>query len=215
MQDAAATRADILRTARELFSSEGYARVTVTGIAQRAGVATKTVYASAGSKVAIFKEILMTAVTGSGAEETLAAVRKSDDPREALRILAHGTRVGNETHRDAMEMLHAAISVQDDAEALWQQGTTLYREALHQAAVHLGEIGGLADGLDADRAADILWFCLGTGAWRTLVDDCGWSWDDAERWLAVQALTLLHIRPASDEPRLEARPRHGRRHPAP
>ncbi|MCT9931868.1 TetR/AcrR family transcriptional regulator [Planotetraspora sp. A-T 1434] len=198
-QDAATTRGDILRAARELFTSEGYARVTVTDIARRAGVATKTVYASAGSKVAIFKELLMTAVTDSGAEETLAAVRESDDPREAVRILVYGIRAGNETHQDATEMLYAAMSVQDDAEALWREGTTLYREALRQAAVHLGKIGGLAEGLDADRAGDILWFCLGFGAWRTLVKDCGWTWDEAQRWLAVQAFTLLHTGPVSAE----------------
>ncbi|RAS60594.1 hypothetical protein C8D87_11112 [Lentzea atacamensis] len=37
----------------------------------------------------------------------------------------------------------------------------------------------------------MLWFCFGFGAWRTLVKECGWSWDDAERWLARQAVTIF------------------------
>ncbi|GAA3669291.1 hypothetical protein GCM10022267_64970 [Lentzea roselyniae] len=37
----------------------------------------------------------------------------------------------------------------------------------------------------------MLWFCFGFGTWRTLVKECGWSWDDAERWLARQAVTIF------------------------
>jgi hypothetical protein len=44
------------------------------------------------------------------------------------------------------------------------------------------------------RAGDILWFCFGIGAWRTLVGDCGWAWDDAEVWLRDQAVAMLRIR---------------------
>jgi hypothetical protein len=62
---------------------------------------------------------------------------------------------------------------------------------LADVAVHLREVGLLADGHDIDQVADVLWFCFGTGAWRTLIKDCGWSWDEAERWLGEQAVTML------------------------
>jgi hypothetical protein len=42
-----------------------------------------------------------------------------------------------------------------------------------------------------DRATDILWFYLGHEAWHLLVADRGWSWDDAEGWLAGQVSTAL------------------------
>ena len=45
--------------------------------------------------------------------------------------------------------------------------------------------------MDVDRAADALWFCFGFGAWRALVGECGWSFDDAEAWLCAQALRML------------------------
>ncbi|GAA4593443.1 hypothetical protein GCM10023194_57800 [Planotetraspora phitsanulokensis] len=60
-----------------------------------------------------------------------------------------------------------------------------------RAAQHRGPPGGLADGLTIDRAVDILWFCFGTSAWRTLVKEYGWTWDEAERWLAVKAAILI------------------------
>lgn len=177
--------------ARELFLTQGYARVTVSEIAKQAGIAVKTVYTSAGSKADILRELLATAVNSSGAEETLAEVRRTTDPTAAIRVLAHGTRMGNEHHRDAIEMMYAAMPVHDSAEDVWEQGTALYRKVLCEVASHLDAIGGLAAGIGTDRAADILWFCFGTSAWRTLTKDCGWTWDASETWLATQATALL------------------------
>jgi AcrR family transcriptional regulator len=189
--DAATTRSDIFDAARELFVANGYARVTVADIARQANVAAKTVYASAGSKADILNELIANAVEGSGAQDTLEAVRRSRDFHEVIELVAGGTRAGNEANRDAIDIMYAAMSVHDDAETLWKNGTTMYRAVLRDTAVHLEEIGALADGVDVDRAADILWFCFGTQAWRTLVKDCGWTWADAEQWLAAQAATML------------------------
>jgi hypothetical protein len=51
--------------------------------------------------------------------------------------------------------------------------------------------GAAAPALDIDSVADRLWFCFGPAAWRSLVVDCGWSYDAAERLLAGQAVALL------------------------
>ncbi|MFD7478559.1 TetR/AcrR family transcriptional regulator [Streptomyces sp. NPDC059837] len=49
-QGATRTRELILRHATELFAERGYGRVTVAGIASAAGVASKAVFSSVGSK---------------------------------------------------------------------------------------------------------------------------------------------------------------------
>jgi AcrR family transcriptional regulator len=49
-QGAARTRTAILDAARELFTERGYAATPMSAIAERAGVALDTVYASAGRK---------------------------------------------------------------------------------------------------------------------------------------------------------------------
>ncbi|SEG26903.1 transcriptional regulator, TetR family [Actinacidiphila yanglinensis] len=81
---AAATRHDIVDAARRLFLERGYAQVTVPDIAREAGIAVKTVYASAGGKAEILRENVGTGVTASGAEETVARVRESGDGAAAL-----------------------------------------------------------------------------------------------------------------------------------
>jgi AcrR family transcriptional regulator len=189
--EAASTRRDILAAARVLFTTHGYPRVTVADIAREANVAAKTVYASAGSKSDILNELISAAVVDSGAEATLAEVQGSVGLQDAMEILARGTRAGNETHREAIDLMYTAMSAHDDAEVLWRRGTEMYRTVLGEIAAHLEGIGALADGVEAGRAADMLWFCFGTNAWRTLVKDCGWTWDDAERWLGRQAIVML------------------------
>lgn len=188
-QDAADTRRDILRAAAELFSANGYARVTVADIAKRAGVAPQTVYSSAGSKSEILHKVVSESIARSDSASTVAAIRKTDDLAEALTLLAKGTRAGNEGEQQVVEVLYAAFPVHEDGAALWEQSTTSYRQALREVAEHLRDNGLIQ--VDVDEAADVLWFCFGFGAWRTLVKECGWSWDDAERWLARQAITAF------------------------
>lgn len=191
---AAATRHDIVDAARRLFLERGYAQVTVPDIARAAGIAVKTVYASAGGKAEILHEIVGTGVTASGAEETVARVRECPDGAAALAALARGTRRGNEDNLAAITILLGALPVHESAGELWQEGTAVYRRALHDVAEHLSHSGALRPDLDVERCTDLLWMCFGFGAWRTLVQECGWTWDAAERQLAAMAAGTL-LRP--------------------
>lgn len=187
-QDAADTRRDILRAAAELFATNGYARVTVADIAKAAGVAQQTVYSSAGSKSDILDEVLTTAIGDSGSDAAMVAVRLAEDLPTALGVLARATRLGNESQRQAVEILFAAMPVHENAAQLWELATGKYRDVLRQVAEHLRDKGFVDD---IQRTADALWFCFGFNAWRSLVRDCGWSWDEAETWLARQSVRVL------------------------
>src|SRR5215472_18094893 len=62
---AARTRAAILDAARELFTERGYTATPMTAIADRAGVALDTVYASAGRKPELARLLIETAISGT------------------------------------------------------------------------------------------------------------------------------------------------------
>ncbi|KOV84028.1 TetR/AcrR family transcriptional regulator [Nocardia sp. NRRL S-836] len=188
-RDAADTRRDILRAATELFSANGYARVTVNDIAHRAGVAPQTVYSSAGGKSDVLHKIVAESIARSDAAATTTAVLRTASVAEAMTLLARGTRMGNEGEQQVVEVLYAALPVHEDGALLWEQATAPYRQALTVVAEHLRDKGLLTT--DVGRAADVLWFCFGFGAWRTLVRECGWSWDEAEVWLARQAVGMI------------------------
>ncbi|MFJ9027503.1 TetR/AcrR family transcriptional regulator [Streptomyces sp. NPDC102274] len=188
---AAATRRDIIDAARRLFLERGFAQVTVAEIAREAGTAVKTVYVSAGGRLDILRETVHRAAAHSGAQETVKRIRGTEDAVSAIALLAHRTRLSNEEHRESIAILYSALPVNDAAEALWDEGTSIYTSALREIASHLKGLGALRAGMTVERCADVLWFCFGLAAWRTLVDDCGWTWDEAERELAVMATKML------------------------
>jgi len=188
---AARTRALILRHAARLFAERGYARVTVADIAAAAGVAAKTVFASVGGKAEVLNQIVDQAVEGSGYKRTVAAALTTQTLADALTVVAHGTRIGNEGGSTALEAIRKALPAHADGEALWLQATAAYRDALRTIAGHLQTIGGLSKGCTVDTAADLLWLWFGPAAWRTLVADSGWSWDQAEQALYRTSLAAL------------------------
>jgi AcrR family transcriptional regulator len=190
-RDAAETQRAILAAATELFATEGYARVTVADIAKRAQVAVPTVYASTGGKSDMLRTITAEALAASGAEATFELIRATTTLREAVRVLAHGTRHGNENQAVTTEILLAARPVDADAEKMWQDGMASYRATLRKVAALLHSRGHLPPGLTAAATGDILWFSVGIHAWRALVHDCGWTWDRAESWLADHLESVL------------------------
>jgi AcrR family transcriptional regulator len=188
---AARTRALIHRHAAELFARRGYARVTVADIAAAAGVAPKTVFASAGSKADILNRIVDQAVAESGHKRAVAEVLTMTTPEAVLRSLARGTRLGNESQFTAQEAIVKALSVHEEGEALWERATSEYRSALRTVADHLRPMVPAADSYSTEELADLLWLWFGPSGWRTLVVENGWSWDRAEEALYRSATAVL------------------------
>src|ERR1700749_1518846 len=94
-RDAAArTRQAVLAAARELFIGQGYTATTVEEIAGRAGVSKPPVFAAAGSKQAILKQLRDIALAGD--DEPVPVAQRpwyrealaEPDPRRALRLYA-------------------------------------------------------------------------------------------------------------------------------
>jgi AcrR family transcriptional regulator len=187
---AARTRELILNHATTLFAERGYGRVTVADIAAAAGVSSKTVFASVGSKADILDRIVDQAVTDSGYEQSMRDILALDAPEAVLAALAHGTRLGNEGQFTIHEAIRKALPSHDNAEALWQRAVTAYRAALRDAAEHLHTLTPAPPG-PLDETAGLLWLWFGPGSWRTLVVENGWTWDRAEQILGRTAIAAI------------------------
>ena len=93
-EQAAATRRAVLEAARELFTTNGYAGTTIGHIAERAGVAVDTLYATVGRKPVLLREVFETALSGQDvavpAEERdyVRAIRAAPSAREKIAIYA-------------------------------------------------------------------------------------------------------------------------------
>ena len=84
---AADTRDAIMGAARNLFVEQGYAATTVAEIAAAAGVSVDTVYASIGRKPVLLRELVETALSGTG--HAVAAV-----DRDYVRAIRAATVAG-------------------------------------------------------------------------------------------------------------------------
>lgn len=177
---AAQTQELILLRAAELFAARGYGRVTVADIAAAAGVSSKTVFASVGSKTDILNRIVDQAVDESGYRGAVTGVLALTTPDAVLTALAHGTRLGNEGQSTALEAIRKALPVHEDGEALWHRASAAYREALHTVATHLDALGAVPADVSIEEASDLLWLWFGPNGWHTLVTESGWTWDRAE-----------------------------------
>ncbi|MFD5061722.1 MULTISPECIES: TetR/AcrR family transcriptional regulator [unclassified Streptomyces] len=189
-QAAAQTRALILQRAAELFADRGYGRVTVADIASAAGVASKTVFASVGSKGDILDRIVGQGVVASGYEQAMRQILALRTPEAVLEALARGTRAGNEGQFTVHEAIRKALPVHEHGEVLWERATAAYRDALRTAARHLHTLTP-PPSYPVEETADLLWFWFGPTGWRTLVVENGWSWDRAEDFLRRTAATTL------------------------
>lgn len=65
-----------------------------------------------------------------------------------------------------------------------------YRDTLGTLAGRLEDLGAVQSP-ELNQAADIFWYLFGWTSWRTLITDLGWSWDDAEQWLAQRGIDAL------------------------
>jgi len=189
-QAAAATREAIIEAALELFACQGYARTTVAQIAEAARVAANTVYTSVGGKPQLLAAITESGTGDPDVAETLTAVARTSDPAEVIRLTAAGTRQVNERRAKAVAVLLDSAQADPAGAEMLQVTVRSYRETLGTLAGRLEDLGAVRSP-DLNRAADIFWYLFGWTSWRTLITDLGWSWDDAEQWLAQRGIDAL------------------------
>ena len=189
-QAAAATREAIIEAALELFACQGYARTTVAQIAEAAQVAANTVYTSVGGKPQLLAAITDSGTGDPDVAETLTAVARTSDPAEVIRLTAAGTRQVNERRAKAVAILLDSAQADPAAAEMLQVTVRSYRDTLGTLAGRLEDLGAVQSP-ELNQAADIFWYLFGWTSWRTLITDLGWSWDDAEQWLAQRGIDAL------------------------
>jgi AcrR family transcriptional regulator len=185
-QQAKDTRRTIRDAAARLFLAHGYSATSINAIAEAAGVAPETVYATFKNKRALLKELVEVNVAGD--DEPVAVndrpwldeVRAEPDQRRVLRMLNEAglTRVARAGA--LTEVVRAAAASDPQLEDLWNE----------QQAARLHDIGVFVDMLiergdlrvDRQTAIDVVYAIGSCETWRALVVERGWS---VERYIDV------------------------------
>jgi AcrR family transcriptional regulator len=183
-----ATRRRIVEEALRLFVGQGYVATTLEQIADAAGVAVQTVYFHFGSKRGVLAEGLDVLVAGD--DEPVPLIERPwarqatgvPDAADSLRIWLSNARTILERAAPLMRVLRDAAGT--DAEmAAALEVSQRQRHADHLAlARHLDEIGGLRDGMSAERAGDLVYALVSPEMFQLLTEQRGWTPAEWESW---------------------------------
>jgi AcrR family transcriptional regulator len=172
----------IVTAAQALFLEQGYICTTIESIAERAGVATSTVYAIFGSKRGILRAIRDSWHERTHIREVLNSSQKSARPEERLDLLAEATRKQWEIGAEVTAIYTGAAAADPRAAAELSQALVGRREGLQNFAKSMEP--HLQSGLDAAHAASILQALCLPEVFDELVRHSGWSGDEYQAWLA-------------------------------
>jgi AcrR family transcriptional regulator len=194
---AQATRQLIVDSARRLFLASGYAGTTMPAIAQAAGVALDTVYATVGKKPTLFRLLVEAAISGrdeavpANEHDYVRAIREEPDAVRKLQLYAAALRGIQPRLAPMFRVLQAAALLDPNLKALWQEISHRRAANMRLLAKELAATGRLRAGLSVSAVADIIWSMNSPEFYLLLVDQRGWSDEEFERWLADAWQRLL------------------------
>jgi len=188
-----------VRSAAELFASQGYTQTSIEQIAARAGVARPTVYTAFTGKPNLLKEAVDLMLAGDDAPVPVRdrpwfqEALHQRDQQVMLRLQARNDRMINQRVAPLYEAVRNASTTDDDIAQLY---ATLKQQRLTGARITieaLAALGPLRDDVDLDTATDILWVLKDPALWTALVADRRWPADRYETWLAREQISELLV----------------------
>ncbi|WP_419703474.1 TetR/AcrR family transcriptional regulator [Promicromonospora sp. NFX87] len=187
---AASTRAAILDAAEALFAEHGYPRVTIGRIAQEAGVAQGTVYASFGNKLALIRALTERAAEDDSIGAALSVVAEASDAREIVSLVVRGTGDVVRRHWRLMAVVVDNATADTEIGEISAGTERLLRERFRMVSARLATVGALRPGLTTARAVDVLVYYVSPESWLRL-RGLGWSWQACQDWLRRELLFAL------------------------
>jgi AcrR family transcriptional regulator len=183
------TRRAITRAARDLFSGGGYAATSIEAVAEKAGVAERTVYSIFGTKKAILGAICEEWLAEAGVMETVVEGLKERDLRRRLALVAHSSRRQWESERGVLAMLDGAAA--SDVEVARMLAGWKADRARSMNEVLAGCESQIRADLEPKRAGAIIRALTGAEVFSELVRAEGWTPDEYEAWLSGLLVDLL------------------------
>lgn len=186
------TRLRIVQSGRALFAQSGYGATSIKAIANHAGVAVPTFYATYGSK----RALLFAMLDAADAQANVVALQDSlrdaaAAPWRQLSLLVSFSRRLYEQSADLIEVARSAGSVEPDLAALWAEGEQRRLRGVAPIVHSWAAAGALRQPLSERDALDILWSLMGADNYRLFVTERGWPPERYEKWLTAALKTLL------------------------
>ncbi len=197
-EQARQTRLRVLDAAQLLFEEHGYAGTTMEAIANAAGVAVDTVYATFGTKRKVLATLLDVRVGGDDLPLAVIdrpepqAARLEPDQRRQVEMFAASIAPIIERVRPVDDVMRGAASVDPEIATLRARLQQVRFENMRRFVSWLAANGPLRAGLSEDEASAVVWTLTSPEVHRLLRSERGWTAEQYEAWLeATLARTVL------------------------
>lgn len=194
------TQRHIAETARALFLERGYGATSIRDIAHAAGVAVQTIYNAFEGKPAIVARIADMAIVGDDEPVALVdrpyvqAIQQGTDADVMVREWAALCRGIFSRFLPLLPILAEAAAADPGVRAQWRNNAVINRYEETKAFVtHLTTHVELPEGLDIERATDLVWTYASFETAQALIVERGWTPDDYETWTARAICRILGI----------------------
>jgi AcrR family transcriptional regulator len=188
-EQALETRRQIVEAARQLFLSRGYAGATMDAIAQEAGVAVETVYATFGNKRAILSRLIDVSLVGD--EEPIPlleregpqAVMNERDQQRQIELFAEDIYRIMSRMTPLFEIMRTAAKTEPEIAAMYENILNSRVQGLMAFVQALIKNGSLREGVTAEAAAETVWTLTSAEVLTLLLQNRGWSAEKYKGWL--------------------------------
>ena len=189
-KQAKATKATLLATATELFTTKGWAGTGMRDVARGAGVAVETLYKHYSSKRVLFDAVVDHAVVGDDEPVPVAqrpeflALGRGRRPDRIAAAAALTSAIHDRTGPFAKLIREAAATDEEIAEVLRATRERQRQDVGAGLELVLGR-----PTTEAER--DGVWAVLSPEVYLLLVQESGWSLDQYETWLSTMLASVL------------------------
>ena len=191
------TRIQIAEAARALFMERGYAGTSIEAIAEHAGVAPETIYATFRNKRKILFFLFDISVGGDDQPvrvidrpEPQAVLHDTDQNRQ-LAMFASGVTQILSRAAPVFEIMRGAAKTEPEISNLVQRLTKERLQNMTKVAEHLAANGPLREGLDKYTAGEIIWALTSQDLYLLFTRDLGWTNERYASWLTETLTRLL------------------------
>ena len=191
------TRHLIVEAAGRLFRERGYASTAIEAIAQQAGVAVETIYATFGNKVAVLSAVVDFSVVGDDEPVPLLqrpGIRAAQDENDPRRLLDHFARDVVEVMArmsPIFSLLRTAAKSEPEIAALLERLLAERLQGMMFLIEQLERTHGLRAGLDREQAGETVWALSSAEVFHLLTVERGWPREKYSAWLADSVARLL------------------------
>ena len=193
------TRQQIIEAARTLFSSRGYTGATIDAIAQEAGVAVETIYATFGNKREILSSLIGVSLVGDDdptpllqRQGPLSVLQEKDQHRQIQYFASDMAEIMGRV-APLFEVMRSAAKNEPDIAIMLQKMLSERVEGMKVFIRALMFNGPLRDRLSLEDAAETVWTLSSGEVYTLLVVDRGWTGEKYVDWLTDSLLRLILI----------------------